>query len=211
MEPDKIVTVIDHGSDTIKAGIGNYPERGPQLVCGENHSHSHSARQESSKQLNSIACVCSQIIPSLVTPLDDGASMDIEADPEKMLHPFRHGMVQDWEMVESIYNYMLYEQAWEARHLPRPRKHAPSAPCSPLQPASLAFLRSSAGNLEKAAGCFSPSRLSHRRRGRSASRSSPPPSAPPHPCLLLLSSLLRAPDPAATAPPRRKIRSSSRR
>lgn len=53
----------------------------------------------------------SQIIPSLVTPLDGGEAMDVEADPEKMLHPFRHGMVQDWEMVESIYNYMLYEQA----------------------------------------------------------------------------------------------------
>lgn len=108
MEPDKLVTVVDHGSDTIKAGIGNYPEKGPQLVRIFPLSCFLCASIVFSRPLPAP----SQIIPSLVTPLDDGAALDVtEPDPEKMLHPFRHGMVQDWEMVESIYNYTLYEQA----------------------------------------------------------------------------------------------------
>lgn len=116
MEADKNVVVVDHGSDTIKAGYANYPERGPQLVRLDPPPLSSSVRQDASPGRLTLSRIKMQILPSLVTAIDDGAALETAPDPDKMLRPIRHGIVQDWEMMESIYNYMLYEQAYYRAH-----------------------------------------------------------------------------------------------
>ena len=49
----------------------------------------------------------SQIVQSAVTAAVGDDAMDDGA----LLRPIRRGVVEDWEMLESIYHYILYEQA----------------------------------------------------------------------------------------------------
>eukprot|EP00240_Pyramimonas_obovata_P006831 CAMPEP_0118955042 /NCGR_PEP_ID=MMETSP1169-20130426/59358_1 /TAXON_ID=36882 /ORGANISM="Pyramimonas obovata, Strain CCMP722" /LENGTH=175 /DNA_ID=CAMNT_0006902809 /DNA_START=230 /DNA_END=753 /DNA_ORIENTATION=- len=76
--------VIDYGSDTCKAGFA-YPEQDPYVVT-----------------------------PTTVRIASGNSAGAVNGEAEQFESPVQRGVVQNWDQLESLFHYLLYEKlGWE--------------------------------------------------------------------------------------------------
>ena len=98
---DRIV-VLDHGSYTIKAGYvhSNISAEAdlPPLITPTRVRVEAGKENEETCQSNGLAKVHS------------GELMDIEIENQNECSPIKQGVICNWEQMESLWHYILYEQ-----------------------------------------------------------------------------------------------------